>query len=636
MCRVNESHSTDVRPRLVLDSGRLTLLQRDGAFAHVSAQQVLDALTDPGSERLGLQVAPSVSCPGLTFMTRPLTVIVHALLQEEILVHAAVSHRGQVVDLPVPYDDHVVVGSTWYPLDTETYESVTRWLGTCVPFGRLELGAVVTLYSALAAGLTLKDDFDIEALRTRLDQVSQPAGIAATLYEYQLEGLRWLAAITDARAGGILADEMGLGKTLQVIALLEGRRGKSANHPSLVVVPATVVANWVRELSRFAPDLKVHVHQGPNRVRYFIPLLPFDVVVTTYDTVVADEAMLQMIAWDIVIADEAQAIKNPDTRRAGALKSLIRHSSVAVTGTPLENRALDLWSLADFALPNFLGSREHFTRYLETRPNELERSARALILRREVRDVAKDLPERVDIDEELDMLGPEADLYEALRNSAQDGLSTDPPLAMITRLRQFTAHPSLISDGPASQPLLESAKFFRLYELLGELLESGKKALVFCAFLGASDLISWMVQDRLNGRAWVLDGRVAVTDRQLLVDEFSDWAGGAVLIANPIVGGTGLNITAAAHVVHYTLEWNPAKEDQATARAYRRGQEKTVFVHRLYYRGTIDEALVARLRTKRDLFEAVVQPTDAVTRDELLRILQLSPLGRPGSQVRQY
>lgn len=515
-----------------------------------------------------------------------------------------------------PEDDHVLVGADWFPVDASGLGAIREWISGNAPVG---LAEYVNLYRGLRPAFDIVDqlsDRDVAEL------VGPPAstahGLVATLYEYQRTGLAWLRAHAEVGIGGILADEMGLGKTLQALGLLV-HESRSSRRPSLVVMPLTLLANWRREMLKFAPSLTFYRHIGAKRVRRPTGFGDVDVVMTTYETVISDIGLLSMIDWNLLLTDEAQAYKNPETQRARALGKLKRRIAIAITGTPLENRTLDLWSIASVAEPGFLGDRRHFESVLEGNPQLLRAAVRPLMLRREVAGVAQDLPERIDIDVPLEMFGPEAVEYarivEAIRGDHK------PALALITRLRQFTTHPSLVGAATGQNALDSSAKLTRLLEIVEEIHLSDAKVIVFVAFTAGSDLIAHNLAGRFGMPVWVMDGRTRHDRRQELIDAFSSHSGSAALVMNPAVGGVGLNITAASHVVHYSLEWNPAKEDQATARAWRRGQDLPVTVHRLYYLATIDEAIVERASAKRELFDDVIQPIGPEDSAELTALL---------------
>jgi SNF2 family DNA or RNA helicase len=455
-------------------------------------------------------------------------------------------------------------------------------------------------------------------------------GLNATLYPYQKSGVSWLTGITNESLGGILGDQMGLGKTLQIIALFlsEIQHGRKQH---LVVAPVTLLENWRREIVKFAPGISPVVHQGKDRTGFPMSLKGADVVLTSYDTVVRDTAIFQMIDWGIVVLDEAQAIKSPYAQRTRSVKALKRRVGLAVTGTPVENRLLDLWSIMDFAVPGHLGTESEFvSRFLDSVDDAtaLEPLVTPLLLRRRVADVAKDLPPRIDIPQILSLSDNEAQLYDALRLRTIAEFGQAAALVNLTRLRMFCAHPRLSDDG-RNFPILESVKLKRLLEILEEVFDQDEKALVFTSYTEMADLISEAIQASFGARAETLDGRRPIKDRQTLIDRFGKSSELRCLVLNPKAAGAGLNITAANHVIHYNPEWNPATEDQATARSYRRGQTKPVTVHQLVFGGTVEEVILDRLERKRVLAEAVVVGGvgDTLERADIMRALSLSPLG---------
>ena len=415
---------------------------------------------------------------------------------------------------------------------------------------------------------------------------------------------------------------MGLGKTLQVIAAVEALRSRGRG-PFLVIAPVTLLTNWLREFHRFAPNVRVYVHRGPTRAHYAGAFRDIDVVLTNYETAVNDLGLMISISWEFIALDEAQAIKNPETLRTRALSQIPRRAAFALTGTPVENRSLDLWSLANFVVPGYLGSREHFVATLEAQPALLAAASRPIMLRREVADVATSLPPLIDIDVPLEMFAPEAEAYDRVIALVSNGLGTTPPLVLTTKLRQFTGHPSLVGLAPQSDPVASSAKLSRLLEMLEEIFLREEKVLIFSAFTALSDLLSLQIHERLHVPAQVMDGRTQPSDRQGVIDRFSAIDGAAALILHPTTGGSGLNITAANHVIHYTLEWNPAKESQATARAHRRGQGKPVFVYRFIYQNSIDEIIDQRTAAKQDLADQLVSPSDSLQLEDLVRAIRL-------------
>jgi SNF2 family DNA or RNA helicase len=534
----------------------------------------------------------------------------------------------------IPVADHVVVGDAWYPLDQDSASAVRDLLdeGGVQPGPLASLPAFLHLRKAGQAGAPV-DDQTSEALLPPLLFVppkgDSPRDVNATLYPYQDDGWRWLKFMASQQMGGILADEMGLGKTLQIISLLsDAGINVPKTTPALIVAPGSLLENWKREFAKFAPALRILKHHGANRTGRAQELAGYDVVVTSYDTVVRDGGMFGMVEWPVVVLDEAQYIKNPGAIRTRAVKALRRGTGIAVTGTPLENRLSDLWSLVDFAIPGHLGTLGDFQFTFEESVEaaaKLEELISPVILRRLVRDVAADLPERIDIPQAVELTPEEADDYERERSAifAQHGQAAT--LVSLTKLRMFCAHPSLAAG--AAHPGAFS-KLERLHDILEEIFASAQKVIIFTSYTEMADMIARFVHEQWGIFSATLDGRLPIDERQPLIDRFSEVGGAAALVLNPKAGGAGLNITAANHVIHYNLEWNPALEDQASARAHRRGQTLPVTVHRLYCAGTVEEVVNDRSMRKRELSGAAIVGVTGKDEDyaDILRALQRSPV----------
>ena len=494
------------------------------------------------------------------------------------------------------------------------------------------LRGFLRLKKVASEGGPVVDELGNDALKYLLSKhvgTGRPENIQAQLYPYQCDGWLWLGFIIREQLGGLLADEMGLGKTLQVISALRDPGGEVSAGGALVIAPGSLLENWMREIAKFCPDFRAYKHQGAMRTGSPSDLKGFNVVVTSYDTVIRDLSLLKMIDWNVVILDEAQNIRNPETLRTKSVKEINRRVGLAVTGTPVENRLRDLWSIMDFAVPGYLGDLNNFeSRYVDDvdAAAALEPLISPLMLRRRVADVATDLPERIDIPEFLEMSESEASAYEGVRREVFEEYGAAATLVSLGRLRQFCTHPDIIG-APSDGPDLAFSKFERLKELLEEIFSRREKALVFTSYTKMADLISEMAVRAFDVMAATLDGRLAIDERQQLIDRFSMHDGPAVLILNPRAGGSGLNITSANHVIHYNPEWNPALEDQASARAYRRGQERPVTVRRLIYAGTVEEAIDERLRRKRDVAEAAIIGTGGQDEEyaDILEALQRSP-----------
>ena len=533
---------------------------------------------------------------------------------------------------------HVVHEGTWYALASGAGEELQAILErTGIGVGTDGLKPFIELKKLAIEGAPVVDRLPDGALKRHAFRSSScdtgsPVGILATLYPYQVDGWQWLRFILAEQFGGLLADEMGLGKTLQVISALRDPGSENPIAASLVVAPGSLLENWVREIRKFCPEFSVLKHQGRMRTGRPLDLSDYNVVVVSYDTVIRDLSLLKMIKWNVVILDEAQNIRNPDALRTRSVKEIDRQVGLAVTGTPVENRLRDLWSIIDFVVPGYLGELGDFeTRYLdnEEAASDLETIVSPLILRRRVADVAKDLPARIDIPEYLEMTDAEVTGYEAIRQAIHDEYGTAAKLVELGRLRQFCAHPSILGESVGQMSgSMDFTKMLRLKGLLEEVFMRDEKALVFTSYTAMSDLIAAMASREFGVMADTLDGRVPIGDRQPLLDRFARHPGAAVLALNPKAGGSGLNITAANHVIHYNPEWNPALEDQASARAHRRGQTRPVTVHRMIFAGTVEEVMDERLMRKRSVAENAIVGVKGEEEDydDILSALTRSPL----------
>jgi SNF2 family DNA or RNA helicase len=461
-----------------------------------------------------------------------------------------------------------------------------------------------------------------------------PRGFSKVLRSYQVEGFRWMSRLASWGAGACLADEMGLGKTVQTLALLVAR---SKDGPALVVAPTSVGPNWIVEAQRFAPSLNPILHRGAGRAATLARLRPGDLLVTSYDLLARDAEDLSEVTFATLVLDEAQAIKNGSTTRARAARSLRADFRLALTGTPVENRLSELFSLMEFLNPGFFGSEVDFrTRYVvpierdkdASRSGALARVVRPFLLRRKKADVLAELPARTEVTRAVERTADERKLYEAARQlalAALTGADEDARfrvLAEIMRLRRLACHPRL--DDPASK--VPSSKLDAFLELVSELREGGHRALVFSQFTGHLAL----VQEALRASAvphLYLDGKTPVPERTKRVAAFQAGEGDLFLISLK-AGGTGLNLTAADTVIHLDPWWNPAVEDQATDRAHRIGQVRPVTVIRLIAQGTIEEAVMALHVDKRQLAESILEGSAASGK---LSIAELGALIREGA-----
>ncbi|MGB3618623.1 MAG: DEAD/DEAH box helicase, partial [Catalinimonas sp.] len=452
-------------------------------------------------------------------------------------------------------------------------------------------------------------------------EVATPAGLRATLRPYQTRGYAWLYRNGRLGLGSIIADDMGLGKTLQVIALLlkhreEGRLPNGA----LVVVPTTLLTNWQHEIDRFAPALATHLYHGPAR---HLPTDRPDVLLTTYGVARVETERLSEQPWDVLVIDEAQNIKNPTTAQTKALKRIPAHTRVAMSGTPVENRLSEYWSLMDFVNRGYLGSLKRF-QCDYAYPIEVEQDQRRLdrfrrvttpfLLRRVKSDrtIISDLPDKIETDAYCHLTAEQAALYQGVVDEIMakveraDGIERRGLIFQLTLLlKQVCNHPSQFARRPTADPA-HSGKSQRLLELLGEVHERGEKALVFTQFRQMGDLLQPMIAARHATDVRFLHGGCSRRQRDQLVKDFQNDPAVRTMILSLKAGGTGLNLTAANHVVHYDLWWNPAVEAQATDRAYRIGQRRHVLVHRLLTTGTFEEKINDMLREKRALADLAV------------------------------
>ncbi|WP_369228478.1 SNF2-related protein (plasmid) [Streptomyces sp. R39] len=469
----------------------------------------------------------------------------------------------------------------------------------------------------------------ITALRTSTSDtglVPAPDGLRAQLRGYQHRGLTWLARLTELGYGAVLADDMGLGKTLTAISLILHRRQTRTRKPTLVLARASLVTNWIRELAKFAPEVQAIAYHGTNRT--LADVTDTTVVVTTYGVLQRDAELLAATQWDMVVADEAQSVKNPDSLAAQALRTLTCAVPLAMTGTPVENRLEELWAIMDWANPGLLGTRTTFrTRYgRDAERDTTGESARALgrlispfLLRRRKSDpgIAPELPDKIHAQRIVQLTREQAALYEAAVRESLDAVRASTGIArhglvvkLITALRQVCNHPAHYlkeAFDPEAGPgafAARSAKLAALDELLDQISALGESALIFSSYVEMGRLLQTHLSAR-GRRAEFLHGGTPVRTRQRLIDAFQ--AGDTpVLILSIKAAGVGLNLTRATHVIHFDQQWNPAIEDQATDRAHRIGQHRQVHVHQLLNDATLEDRIAALLIHKRALSDAVL------------------------------
>ncbi len=493
--------------------------------------------------------------------------------------------------------------------------------------------------SELSEDINIVGDQGWNSFIKRMDEAKDkdfelPTTLQATLRPYQQDGYLWLCRMSWWGAGACLADDMGLGKTVQTIALLIHRASEG---PALVVAPASVCANWISELERFAPSLSaVNLSQSQDRIQSIEQITKGQVLVTTYGLLHQASEALCAKKFGTIVLDEAQSIKNRFTKRSQAAMDLQGDFKVITTGTPMENHLGELWNLFHFINPGLLGTAQQFQERFalpiekwgdKEKREQLQKLIKPFILRRLKKEVLKDLPDKTEITLTIERSDAETAFYEALRRKAleaiqggkfeNEGAKQMQVLAELMRLRRCCCHPSLIKGGDK----IPSAKLDALSDLIDELLENGHKALIFSQFVDYLRIIEKMIQKKGISYQY-LDGSTPLKKRKIAVDAFQDGDGDLFLISLK-AGGTGLNLTAADYVIHVDPWWNPAVEDQASDRAHRIGQLNPVTVYRLVAEGSIEEKIVRLHATKREMAEALLQDTDGKARMNAADLLDL-------------
>ena len=481
-------------------------------------------------------------------------------------------------------------------------------------------------------------DEDGNAIKTTLPELEAPEKFHGTLRPYQARGLSWMAFLEQFGFGCCLADDMGLGKTVQLLALLTHERQVAAKagetvKPTLLIVPMSVVGNWQKEAQRFAPDLKVKIHHGLERKQgdeLVESALEHDCVITTFALANRDRDTLDRVQWGRLVVDEAQFIKNPAAKQSVAIRSLNADRRIALTGTPVENRLSELWSIMEFLNPGFLGTsgefRKRFSQPIEryrdqTRSEQLRGLVRPFILRRTKTDpmIAADLPEKIETREYTHLTGEQAELYENCVNRMLHAVEESEGihrrglvLAALIKLKQICNHPAqmlkeTVGEGGQAPNPIRSGKCTRMMDMVDEVLAEGERCLVFTQFRQMGHMLASMLRQQMGRGVLFLHGGTPQKAREKMVEEFQNPDGDVpILIVSLKAGGVGLNLTAATHVFHFDRWWNPAVENQATDRAYRIGQTRTVHVHKFVVRGTLEERIDEMIEAKTELAENII------------------------------
>ncbi len=606
--------------------------------------------------RLGLKLTTRSASPAASSVTAPkfgLGDLVN--FRYEVAVGDQAIDAAQLAELARLKIPLVRLRGQWVELDEAHLKAALRFLERNPP-------GTMTAGEALAAGLRgpegavplaevdadgwLGDLLSGQAER-RLAAMSAPAGFAGTLRPYQERGLSWLAFLGDLGLGGILADDMGLGKTIQLLSLIAAQPPGSA--PTLLVCPMSLVGNWQREAARFTPDLRVHVHHGADRLdgdSLTSALSDADLVITSYGVATRDQAALSTITWARVVCDEAQNIKNHATKQARAVRALPAATRIALTGTPVENRLSDLWAIMEFTNPGLLGPAEKFreTYAIPIERHGSEDAAQALVrvtqpfvLRRlkTDRSIISDLPDKQEMKVWCNLTAEQASLYAAtvadmlsrIEEAADDISRRGLVLATMAKLKQVCNHPAhLLGDG--SRLPGRSGKLARLEEICEEIVAEGDKALCFTQYAEFGRMLQPHLAARLGCPVLFLHGGTTKKQRDAMVETFAALDEPALFLLSLKAGGTGLNLTAASHVIHVDRWWNPAVEDQATDRAFRIGQRRNVQVRKFICVGTLEERIDAMIEEKKQLADRIVGTGEAwlteLSVEDLRSVLALS------------
>ena len=455
-------------------------------------------------------------------------------------------------------------------------------------------------------------------------QIATPQGFQGELRHYQQQGLAWLQFLRETEHGGILADDMGLGKTAQTLAhlLLEKQAGRLEQHPALIIAPTSLMHNWRKEAEKFTPELKVLVLQGHDRQTYFDQIHDVDIILSTYPLLARDEDFFLAHQYHMLILDEAQNIKNPRAKAAQVVRQINAKHRLCLTGTPMENHLGELWSLFHFLMPGFLYSQDVFNKSYRkpieknadlSIKNKLISRIKPFMLRRLKTEVAKELPEKTTIEVNIDMNEQQSKLYEAVRATMQKnireliaakgfGRSQIQILSALLKLRQVCCHPTLLQLDDVKNQNIESAKLDHLLQMVQDMVEEGRKILIFSQFTSMLQLIENNLKT-LNISTVKLTGQTKKRDEVITAFQTGDIP---VFLISLKAGGVGLNLTAADTVIHYDPWWNPAAEDQASDRAWRIGQKKPVFVYKLITNQSIEEKILALQKNKANLTQSIL------------------------------
>ena len=470
-----------------------------------------------------------------------------------------------------------------------------------------------------------------------------PDSLTGELRPYQKIGYSWLVQNTRYAFGSILADDMGLGKTIQVLAtiLLYKEKNLLENKSALIIVPPTLISNWENEIKKFTPELSYFIYHGSNRT---FPLEDYDIILTSYGVVRLDLDMFLDKNWFICVIDEAQNIKNPNTEQTKAIKSINARSKIALTGTPIENKLMDYWSIFDFTNKGYLSTKDDFKiNYVvpiekledESVLNHLKAIAKPFVMRRLKSDeeIKKELPEKFVNDIYCSLTKKQIRLYNAILEEIFFDIENSKGiqrkgiiLKILTALKQTCNHPAQFLD-IKNPKISESGKMELLADILENILDADEKVIIFTQYVEMGKLIQQLISKKFKQEVLFLHGSQTLKEKTRIIDTFQEDPDYKIFVATLKTGGTGLNLTAAQNVIHYDLWWNPAVENQATDRVHRIGQDKDVMVYRFITKGTLEEAIDAISKRKVDLAKKAISNDETflteMSNEELKEVLSL-------------
>jgi len=463
-----------------------------------------------------------------------------------------------------------------------------------------------------------------------IKDVEPPKGLKAELWDFQRKGLNWLAFLSDFGLSGILADDMGLGKTIQTIALLQYKKEKEGARTNLVITPTSVLQNWYFEIQKFAPSLRVYIYYGRLRREKLPSFNDYDIILTSYGILRRDHEILENIKFRYVILDEAQNIKNFTSMTKKVSKLLKADYKIALTGTPLENRPLELWSIFDFLMPGYLGGLERFKRIYDVpivklnddkASSRLKKLTSTFVLRRLKDQVASDLPPKMEIVQKCNLSDEQKEIYKSILKAQRERVfdeiekkgiakSSLTILSALMKLRQVCCHPNIVSELKESKKM-ESAKLELMMDIVNSVLDEGHRVIIYSQFVEMLSIIKSEF-DKEDMPYLYLDGSTPAAKRLQMVEEFNASRERNLFLISLRAGGVGLNITGADYVIHYDPWWNPAVMDQATDRVHRIGQTKNVFVYKLITIGTVEEKILKLQERKKNIFDKVIGSEESI------------------------